>query len=140
MESWHDVLEIRDLLDRYAAGIDGRDFELVAGCFAPDVRADYGRSGSWADRDALVTWLDEIHRDVGPTMHRITNHQVQDDGDNATATSYLDALLQVEHDGYDLLHVVGRYVDELARRADGWRITARRVETYSWRREHSSTV
>jgi hypothetical protein len=65
---------------------------------------------------------------------------VQVDGDRASALSYLDALLQVEHGGYDLLHVVARYVDELGRADEGWLITSRRVETYFWRREHLSTV
>jgi ketosteroid isomerase-like protein len=130
-----DVLEIRDVLDRYAAGIDRRDFELVRSCFAPEVRADYGRGGSWTEREPFVTWLDEIHRDVGPTMHRITNHQVHVDGDTASTTSYFDALLQVEHQGHDLLHVVGTYTDELRRDGGGWRITSRRTTNFLWRRE-----
>jgi hypothetical protein len=133
-----DALEIRDVLDRDAAGIDRRDFELVRSCFAPGVHADYGRGGSWTAREPFVAWLDEIHRDVGPTMHRITNHRVHVDGDTADATSYFDALLQVEHRGHDLLHVVGTYTDELVRAGGEWRITSRRVTNFLWRRENGA--
>jgi len=137
VEVWHDVLEIRAVIDRYATAVDRRDWELARTCFTEDCTADYGRSGSWAGREVLVTALDDMHRDLGPTMHRITNHDVQVDGDTATATSYLDAMLQVEHRGFDLLHVLGRYSDLLVRTEDGWRISVRRVDTYLFRREHA---
>ena len=86
MTPWQDVLAIRDVVDRYCVGIDRRDWDLVRSCFTPDCNADYGRSGRWQEREPFVAWLDEIHRDVGPTMHRLTNHQVHVDGDVATAT------------------------------------------------------
>lgn len=135
MEVWHDILEIRAVVDRYATAIDERDWELVRSCFTEDCHADYGRSGSWVGREVFVTALDEMHRDIGPTMHRMSNHDVRVDGDTAVATSYLDALLRVEHRGYTLVHVVARYADDLSRTADGWRIRRRRCETYLWRRE-----
>jgi hypothetical protein len=140
MGYWHDVLEIRDIIDRYAVGVDRRDWELVRGCFVPECQADYGRSGSWTAREPFVAWLDEIHRDVGPTMHRITNHQIHVDDGTATATSYLDALLQVDHGGHDLLHVVGSYADELVRTDDGWKIGRRRCDTFLWRRGSRTTA
>jgi hypothetical protein len=49
-----DVLAIRDVLDRYASGIDRRDFELVRSCFAAGVHADYGRGGSWTEREPFA--------------------------------------------------------------------------------------
>lgn len=54
----------------------------------------------------------------------------------ATATSYVDALLRIEHRGFNVLHVVASYDDELVRIDNGWQIRARRCETYLWRREH----
>jgi hypothetical protein len=140
MEAWQDRLEIREVLDRYAAGIDCRDWDLVRRCFTADCTADYGRSGQWTDRESFVTALDEMHRDVGPTLHRITNHRIEVDADRATATSYFDALLQVEHRSHDLLHVIGTYTDDLVRNEDDWQITTRRTDTLLWRREHSATT
>ena len=133
----HDVEAIRAVLDRYATAVDRRDWALMHTCFTEDCCADYGQAGAWTAREPFVTWLDEIHRDVGPTMHRITNHDVHVDGDVARATCYFDALLRVEHRGFDLLHVVGSYVDALVRTPDGWRIADRRTENYLWRREQA---
>ena len=140
MGYWHDVLEIREIIDRYAVGIDLRDWELVRSCFAPGCHADYGRAGSWTAREPFVASLDEMHRDVGPTMHRITNHQIHVDGGTATATSYFDALLQVEHREHDLLQVVGTYRDELVRTDNGWKIASRRSDNFLWRRGSRSTA
>jgi ketosteroid isomerase-like protein len=139
VQEWHDVLAIRDVIDRYAVGVDQRDWERVSTCFAADCHADYGRSGEWSSREPFLQWLDEIHRDVGPTQHRISNHQVSVDGDTATATSYLDALLQVEHGEHDLVHVVASYHDRFVRHADGWQIADRRLQDFLWRRQHRST-
>lgn len=134
MDHWHDVLAIREVIDRYATAIDRRDWPRLRTCFTPDCTADYGRAGAWTGREPFVAWLEEIHRDVGPTLHRMTNHTVQVDGDAATARSYVDALLRVEHKGHDLLQVAGTYDDELVRTAEGWKITCRRNETVLWRR------
>jgi 3-phenylpropionate/cinnamic acid dioxygenase small subunit len=123
-------LAIRDVIDRYAIGLDLREWETVRSCFTADCHADYERFGSWTEREPFVASLDVIHRDVGRTLHRIANHQIKVHGDRAIATSYLDALLQVRKGDHDLLHVVGRYLDEVIRTEDGWRISDRRVETF----------
>ncbi len=130
MQQWNDQLSIRDVIDRYAAALDVRDWEDVRSCFTANCHADYERFGSWTEREPFVAWLDAIHRDVGRTLHRIANHQMRIHPDRATATSYLDALLHVRHGDHDLLHVVGTYVDELVRTEDGWRISRRRFETF----------
>ncbi len=135
MEHWNDQLAIRDVIDRYASALDLRDWENVRSCFSADCHADYERFGSWKERDRFVAWLEAIHGDVGPTLHRIANHQIRVHGDRALATSYLDALLQLPHEDHDLLHVVGKYLDEFIRTEDGWRISRRRFETFLRRRE-----
>lgn len=136
--SWHDVLAIRSVLDRYASGIDRKDWELFASCFTDDVQADYGRNGRYSGRDVLVEAFDLMHRPpVGATLHRITNHDIRADGDTARAISYFDAVLQAEHKGFQLLHVMGTYTDELRRCDDGWRISRRAAESIVHRREHA---
>jgi ketosteroid isomerase-like protein len=136
--SWHDVLAIRAVLDRYAAGIDRRDWDRFASCFTEDVVADYGRNGRYTSRGEFVRAFDEMHRPpVGATLHRITNHDITVDGDTAHAISYFDAVLRVEHKGFQLLHAIGTYTDDLRRGDDGWRITHRVTESIVHRREHA---
>lgn len=136
--SSHDALAIRAVLDRYAAGIDRKDWDLFASCFTDDVTADYGKNGQYAGRDGFVDAFDHMHRDpVGATLHRITNHDITVDGDTAHAISYFDAVLRVEHKGFQLLHVIGTYTDDLRRGDDGWRISNRVAESIVYRREHA---
>ena len=132
-----DIAAIREVIDRYALGVDRRDWDMVAGCFTDGCRADYGRSGGWEGRSGFIRALEDMHAPIGPTLHRMTNHVVDVDGDTATAVSYLDALLEVAHRGFDLLHVAAIYSDRLRLTADGWRIAERRVDNYLWRREHT---
>ncbi|MFN8028048.1 MAG: nuclear transport factor 2 family protein [Acidimicrobiia bacterium] len=134
--SWHDVLAIRAVLDRYASGIDRRDWDLFASCFTEDVVADYGRNGRYDNRNSFVLAFDEMHRPpVGRTLHRITNHDITVTGDTAHAVSYFDAMLEAEHKGFQFLHAIGTYTDELRRGDDGWRISRRVTETVMFRRE-----
>jgi ketosteroid isomerase-like protein len=136
--SWHDILEIRAVLDRYAAGIDRRDWDLFASCFTEDVHVDYGRNGVYSSRDPFVEAFEAMHRPpVGATLHRITNHDITVDGDIAHAISYFDAVLKVEHKGFQLLHAIGTYTDDLRRTPNGWRISRRVTESVMHRREHA---
>ncbi len=137
MESWYDTLEIRAVLDRYAAGIDRRDWDRFASCFTEDCHVDYGPNGVYTSRDPFVEAFDLMHRPpVGATLHRVTNHDIVVDGDSATAISYFDAVLKVEHKGFQLLHVIGTYTDELRHTSDGWRISRRTADSVMRRREH----
>ena len=139
MAHTEDVVAIREVIDRYALGIDRRDWAMVASCFTDDCTADYGRSGRWTERYTFMSALAEMHAAVGPTLHRMSNHMIEVDGQGATAVSYLDALLKVEHRSFDLLHVAAVYADALIMRVGEWKITERRVEPFLWRREHAST-
>lgn len=138
-EQWTDVLAVREVLERYASGVDRRDWAAVATCFAADCFADYGRSDQWQGREAIAGALDVMHREIGPTMHRLSNHTIEVTGDVATAVTYLDAYLKVEHRGFDLCHVLATYHDEFGRTDAGWEITSRRLEVYMRRWEMSSS-
>jgi len=137
VDPWLDILEIRAVLDRYAAGIDRRDWDRFASCFTEDCHVDYGRNGVYTARGPFVKAFEQMHQPpVGATLHRVTNHDIVVDGDSATATSYFDAALKVEHKGFQLLHAIGTYTDELRRTPDGWRIARRKTATVMHRREH----
>jgi 3-phenylpropionate/cinnamic acid dioxygenase small subunit len=119
-----DRQDIGELLVRYATGIDRRDFELFRACFTEDCHCDYGDISVWDGVDAITDYMARSHAGLGHTLHRISNQAVQIDGDEATARSYVDAVLLAE-DGRSGFHAVGFYDDELVRTSDGWRIHRR---------------
>jgi 3-phenylpropionate/cinnamic acid dioxygenase small subunit len=118
--------DIADVLVRYASGIDRREWDLFRSCFADACEADYGDIGTWNGADELTKCMREMHEPLGPTLHRITNQAVELGGDDeATARSYVDALVTGPDNG-SVYRIAGYYDDELARDADGWKITRRR--------------
>jgi 3-phenylpropionate/cinnamic acid dioxygenase small subunit len=126
-----DLLEIQQLIYRYAWLIDTRDFAGLGSVFAPGAEVHYNVFGgvkqSWPEIQAFLR--------VGLSLHRVTQHQMSNplvdlDGDRATARTYGN-LVHVQEllDGkpsYVVQHAV--YHDALARRAEGWRITSRRLD------------
>ena len=83
----------RDLLVRYATGIDRRDWPLFRTVFTDDCELDYGEIGAWNGVDAVTEFMEQVHAMAGHTMHRLTNQAITVDGDTATARTYVDALI-----------------------------------------------
>jgi 3-phenylpropionate/cinnamic acid dioxygenase small subunit len=117
--------DIADLLVRYAAGIDGRDWKLLRSCFTDDCEADYGATGRWHGGDEITAWMRATHEPLGHTLHRITNQAVACEDGTVTARSYVDALV-LGPDNARGVRVDGYYDDVLVRTDDGWRIARRR--------------
>ncbi|OBK79002.1 nuclear transport factor 2 family protein [Mycobacterium sp. 1164985.4] len=121
-----DKAQIAEVLIRYATGIDFKDWKLFRTCWADEVDIDYGDLGTFTDPDAFTTLMEQIHGGMGQTYHRISNIVVDVDADRATARSYVRAVLQaVPDDNGSWIDALGHYDDELARTADGWRISKR---------------
>jgi len=121
---------IRDLVTRYACAIDRRDFDTVAACFTPDATTDYTFFAG-PIRDVL----EKIRAGVSGfamTMHVLGNHLADVRGDEATSETYAVCYhrRQGATGGADLA-VAMRYLDELIRTADGWRIRKRHA-TVEW--------
>jgi hypothetical protein len=126
-----DLLEITQLLFRYARAIDTRDLDLLDAIFTPDAHVHYNVPGGVAlPYREMKRWLGEVLPRHQVTQHAMSNPLVELDGDRATATTYLTAAhVQEGRDGrrhYILQH--GVYLDSLARTEGGWRITQRRLD------------
>lgn len=122
--------QVADVLIRYATSIDRRDWDRFRTCFTVDCEADYGDIGRWSGVDEITDWMRETHEPCGHTLHRISNIAVEVDpgGDQATARSYVDALVLFA--GNELgVRAAGYYDDELVRTGDTWRIARRRFTT-----------
>jgi hypothetical protein len=78
------MLEIRDLVCRYALAVDSRDLDMLVGLFVPDVAVGRDASG----REALRSWYDRSLRSVGATIHFVANHTVDIDEDGAHGVVY----------------------------------------------------
>lgn len=116
---------ITAVLVRYARAVDTRDWTLFRSCFTNDVVADYSDIGSWVGIDALTKFMVEGHLGMGPTLHRLTNFEIEIEGERAHALTYVHAVTVLASHADDWFDTVGSYEDQLIREADDWRIASR---------------
>jgi hypothetical protein len=140
-----DEASIRDVMYRYARGVDRREWDLVRAAFHPDARDDHGafRGGI----DGLIEWVGRRHAHIEQSMHFLGNCLIEFNGpDTALVETYYAAYLRLgptAHESRAMLHVdaarsrsthvdttvLGRYIDRFERRGNAWKI-ARRVSLY----------
>ena len=88
---------IRQLAQRYALAVDGKDLDGVAALFVEDV--DNGRYGR--GREGVKTFYDHVLRQFHCSMHLVANHLIDfDDDDHAHGVVYCRAhhhILEPEH-------------------------------------------
>ncbi len=118
-----DRMEIIDVENRYASGIDLRDKALYRSCFTDKIETNFDPSGnSEAIKLTADDWVDQAFMLVSTfesTQHIITNHTITIEGDKATCIAYL----QAQHfNTTNSLLVGGYYTNSLVRTPEGWRI------------------
>ncbi len=121
-----DEAQIRDLLNEYCYCYDAGEIDRVVRLFAPDAMISNAAGihrGAEAIRRNYVDFV--AKRRFG--FHFVTNVSIRvaPSADEAIAASYL-LTLNVTNAGQSTF-VAGTYVDRLARTADGWRISERRI-------------
>ncbi len=119
-----DERSIEQLMVRYIDRVDANDPVGAAACFTPDGVGIYW--GEYQGRDAIALRLAGILDAFTATSHHLSNVAIRLDGDTATATAYVYAFHRRVED-HSALHVWGRWVDRLARTAEGWRFAHREV-------------
>jgi 3-phenylpropionate/cinnamic acid dioxygenase small subunit len=124
--SQQDEREIREVLLRYAGGIDRRDWSAFATCFADDFVGDYGSFGCWTGAQQITEQMRAMHTPLGPTLHRLSNIQIWQQEGVTRSRTYVDALLMPAEAGGDPRQGVGYYDDEWGRTSGGWKIRRRR--------------
>ncbi len=123
-----DRLEIEDLLTRYCAAIDAKDFDLLDEVFTADATIDYTRSGGIRDEyPAVKSWLAKALAPFRVVQHLVTNVRVEIDGDRARSVCYFfnPMGLPQQDGGVNTFFCGGIYRDQLLRTERGWRITER---------------
>jgi hypothetical protein len=135
---------IRDVMLRYARGVDRRDWELVRSAFFEDCHDDHADFKGM--RDDFIAWVRERHDDPGllTSTHFLGNCLVEFASDSVAAVeTYFVARLEIAPgasghrsmlDSKNLdsrqnsrIEVFGRYVDRFEKRNDEWRVARRRT-------------
>ena len=128
-----DRLELADLAYAYAAALDERDVAGFAALFTEDAHLGVYEP----DAELPLLGYDgrtEIAQAVGlldpygETMHVVSNHRVEVDGDQASGVVYCLAHHNTVRDGapHNLVMTI-RYHDRYRRTGDGWRFTHRKI-------------
>jgi hypothetical protein len=121
-----DKEQIAEVLIRYATGIDSKDWPLLRSCWTDEIDVDYQQLGRFTSADALTDVMRQLHENMGPTYHRMSNIVIAIDGDRATARSYVQAVLMLQpNDSTNWVDALGHYDDVFVRTPDGWRISER---------------
>lgn len=132
----HEALEriaIADVLYRYAAALDTRDWKLLEQVFAADAAYVMGAYGTFVGPAAIAEQLAWVLGGYDATQHLIANPVAEIDGARARAISNVRAYHHWLADGAArTMEVGGVYRDELVRTPDGWRIS-HRVLDVTWR-------
>lgn len=122
--------ELLDLVNRYATGIDTRDWTLFQSTFTDDAEVDFGFS-RWSDAEDFTAFMRDAHDPAGRTLHRMTN-TVVDSIAPLRARTYGDALV-LEADNLNGTIANAWYDDEFERTDSGLKIRRRAVHMISMR-------
>lgn len=118
-----DEQEIRDACMAYWAGWDRRELDLVLRAFTADATLSlFG--GELTMKVADLAARGRIDLDYKHTSHALSNQVLKVTGPTATADSLVTCHL-VNSNGTVFVRGL-RYLDDLMRTPDGWRITHRR--------------
>lgn len=121
-----DKQEIRDVIMRCARGSDRFDMELFRGAFHPDATMAY--EGLFqGDAEYVFKRVEEFQSTLDGTMHVISNHLSEVQGNVAYAETYVNAYhWATPRDDVTRNFFTGtRYVDKFERRDGEWKIIRR---------------
>lgn len=127
----HDLLDrdaIRHIQIRYAWSLDNHRWDALKEVFLPDAVADL-RGERFEGLEAIVAKCASSLEPADNCQHLNGSHWAQIDGDTAIAGCYFIATKYIaDTPGGDTYTVGGKYIDQMVRTPDGWRIAHRLLE------------
>jgi len=130
LEAIEDIRAVlHDYCHFYDTGWDGagRDPDRVAALFTEDAIWDAGTIAPARGRAAIRDWCATYGHAAGMSVHIMMNPKIEVDGDRATgAWTGLCPLVSPENEA---LWIGGRYLCDLVRAPDGWKIAHMRFLT-----------
>lgn len=128
---------IRDVMFRYAHGIDRCDPKVLKSVYWPEGIDDHG--DFVGKRDEFVEWvMPSLRNSMSVTQHLIGNILIRIDGTIAKVETYFQSFQRWEKpDGQPAEDLVigGRYLDSMEKRGKEWRVT-HRVVAFDYFREY----
>lgn len=136
LDSAETRLAIIDNYNRYAEGVDSKNWPLVRGCFADRVFIDYGEisdpTGSPDVAREADDWMKHIQGVINGfdiTRHTITNHRFSVEGSRVSCTAYLIADHVIFTDpelplvcDEQVVTVIGEYTNSYEHDGSDWKI------------------
>jgi 3-phenylpropionate/cinnamic acid dioxygenase small subunit len=128
-----DRSEIEQVVYKYAAGFDTKDWELWRSIFTDAVEVKFRPAAEAAFKGFGQDWVptsgDEwvegrrvLFTGLGTTQHQMSNPRITVDGDAATCIMYLQAIHFMPGEPGVEYTLGGYYVDDLVRTPQGWKI------------------
>ncbi len=135
-------LGIIDTYNRYAEGLDSKNWPLVRSCFADSVYIDYGSISEPTgapdvprEADAWLEVLQGVINGFDITRHTITNHRFSREGERIVCRAYLtaDHVILANSDDTaagpdEIATVVGEYTNTCELGDHGWKIRKSKLE------------
>lgn len=137
---WADRESIRDCIYRYCRGIDRVDTDLLYSCYWPEAIDEHGNFATKSAKE-FVDHVLPILGSMKQTKHVVTNILIDIQGSLAYVETYVWAyhcMRKADGTLYDHL-ASGRYIDEMEKRDDEWRIKHRNI-VIDWSREFPDSL
>lgn len=128
-----DKLAIHELLNRAAYGLDVRDLDILASCFAEQAVmtlriAGGDLVGPFDGREAIMKLMtDSMEEQTDQRRHVTSNMFFESEGEDA-ATLMSNLTLLATENGQIRLVSAGTYQDEVVRQGGQWKLVKRHIE------------
>jgi ketosteroid isomerase-like protein len=130
--------EIREVLARYARGVDRADADLLKSCYHADALEEHGGNYTGNAFDYIDGAVPRI-RLMGAMQHLLGSTHIEFDGDVAHVETYIWTFARFAADGRSTdTFTGGRLVDRFECRDGRWKI-ARRRTVFDWNRDTPSS-
>jgi SnoaL-like domain len=130
--------EIREVLARYARGVDRADAGLLKSCYHPDAIEEHGGNYTGNAFEYVDGAVPRI-REMGVMQHLLGTSHIELDADKAWVETYIWTFARFANDaGSTDTFTGGRLVDRFERRDGAWKIAHRRT-VFDWNRDTPSS-
>lgn len=138
-----DRMELEDLLQRIARGMDRADESLLRTAFHTNATIDCGAGLFQGTASDYIAWILDVIAQSRISQHMLGNMWVQLDGDTALVESYCQIYFRLEKPtGREDVFIGSRWLDRIERRPSGvggiWRIAHRKC-VLDWVRTESAS-